>query len=131
MPESKLHINFLELKAVLLALKRFQHLVQGKGRPDCHRQHHGCGIHQQGRRYEVRLTLCPSLAAPMLVQPQSNSTEGQTHSRPSECNCRQIVSPKAGHSDGVIPPSRDLRPPLSNLGIIPEWTCLQQGTTAS
>ena len=28
--ESKLHINFLELKAVLLALKRFQHLVQGK-----------------------------------------------------------------------------------------------------
>ena len=29
-PKSKLHINFLELKAVLLALKRFQHLVQGK-----------------------------------------------------------------------------------------------------
>ena len=29
-PESHLRINFLELKAVLLALKRFQHLVQGK-----------------------------------------------------------------------------------------------------
>ena len=29
-PESHLHINFLELKAVLLALKRFQQLVQGK-----------------------------------------------------------------------------------------------------
>ena len=29
-PESHLHINFLELKAVLLALKIFQHLVQGK-----------------------------------------------------------------------------------------------------
>ena len=29
-PESHLHINFLELKAVLLALKRFQPLVQGK-----------------------------------------------------------------------------------------------------
>ena len=29
-PESHLHINFLELKAVLLALKRFQHLVQEK-----------------------------------------------------------------------------------------------------
>ena len=29
-PESHLHINFLELKAVLLALKSFQHLVQGK-----------------------------------------------------------------------------------------------------
>ena len=115
-PESKLHINFLELKAVLLALKRFQHLVQGKVvliATD------NTSIHQQGRRYEVRLTLCPSLAAPMLVQPQSNSTEGQTHSRPSECNCRQIVSPKAGHSDGVVPPSRDLRPPLSNLALSP------------
>ena len=55
----------------------------------------------------------------MLVQPQSNSTKGQTHSRPSECNCRQIVSPKAGHSDGVVPPSRDLRPPLSNLALSP------------
>ena len=29
-PESHLHVNFLELKAVVLALKRFQHLVQGK-----------------------------------------------------------------------------------------------------
>ena len=29
-PESHLHINFLELKAVLLALRRFQHLVQDK-----------------------------------------------------------------------------------------------------
>ena len=29
-PESHLHVNFLELKAALLALKRFQHLVQGK-----------------------------------------------------------------------------------------------------
>ena len=28
--ESRLHINFLELKVVLLALKRFQHVVQGQ-----------------------------------------------------------------------------------------------------
>ena len=29
-PKSQLHINFLELKAVLLALKRFQHIVEGQ-----------------------------------------------------------------------------------------------------
>ena len=29
-PEGHLHVNFLELKAVLLALKLFQHIVQGK-----------------------------------------------------------------------------------------------------
>ena len=30
LPESRLHINFLELKADLLALKRFQHLVENQ-----------------------------------------------------------------------------------------------------
>ena len=110
--------KLLRTKSRVVSTKKIPTFSARKGRPDCHRQHHGCGIHQQGRRYEVRLTLCPSLAAPMLVQPQSNSTEGQIHSRPSECNCRQIVSPKAGHSDGVVPP-RDLRPPLSNLALSP------------
>ena len=111
--------KLLRTKSRVVSTKKIPTFSARKGRPDCHRQHYGCSIHQQGRRYEVRLTLCPSLAAPMLVQPQSNSTEGQTHSRPSECNCRQIVSPKAGHSDGVVPPSRDLRPPLSNLALSP------------
>ena len=111
--------KLLRTKSRVVSTKKIPTFSARKGRPDCHRQHYGCSIHQQGRRYEVRLTLCPSLAAPMLVQPQSNSTEGQTHSRPSECNCRQIVSPKAGHSDGVVPPSRDLRPPLSNLAFSP------------
>ena len=111
--------KLLRTKSRVVSTKKITTFSARKGRPDCHRQHYGCSIHQQGRRYEVRLTLCPSLAAPMLVQPQSNSTEGQTHSRPSECNCRQIVSPKAGHSDGVVPPSRDLRPPLSNLALSP------------
>ena len=111
--------KLLRTKSRVVSTKKIPTFSARKGRPDGHRQHYGCSIHQQGRRYEVRLTLCPSLAAPMLVQPQSNSTEGQTHSRPSECNCRQIVSPKAGHSDGVVPPSRDLRPPLSNLAFSP------------
>ena len=111
--------KLLRTKSRVVSTKKIPTFSARKGRPDCHRQHYGCSIHQQGRRYEVRLTLCPSLAAPMLVQPQSNSTEGQTHSRPSECNCRQIVSPKAGHSDGMVPPSRDLRPSLSNLALSP------------
>ena len=111
--------KLLRTKSRVVSTKKIPTFSARKGHPDCHRQHYGCSIHQQGRRYEVRLTLCPSLAAPMLVQPQSNSTEGQTHSRPSECNCRQIVSPKAGHSDGMVPPSRDLRPSLSNLALSP------------
>ena len=67
----------------------------------CHRQHHGCGIHQQGRRYEVRLTLCPSMAT-VLVQSETGSPKGQTHPWLSECDCRQIVSSRPSHSDRMV-----------------------------
>ena len=39
----------------------------GEDCSSCHRQHYSCGIHKQGGRYEVRLTLCPSMATPVLV----------------------------------------------------------------
>ena len=111
--------KLLRAKSRVVSTKKIPTISARKGRPDCHRQHHSCGIHQQGGRYEVRFTLCPSLAAPMLVQSQTNSTEGQTYSGPSECNCRQVVSPGTGHSDRVVPPSGDLRHPLSNLALSP------------
>ena len=111
--------KLLRTKSRVVSTKKIPTISARKGRPDCHRQHYSCGIHQQGGRYEVRFTLCPSLAAPMLVQSQANSTEGQTHSGPSECNCRQVVSPGTGHSDRVVPPSGDLRHPLSNLALSP------------
>ena len=56
LPESKLHINYLELKAVFLALKEFQDLKQDS---TCsNRQHHSSVVHKQGRRHEVGPTLC-------------------------------------------------------------------------
>ena len=63
-----------------------------KGGANCYRQHHSCGIHQQGGRYEVRLTLCPSLAAPVLVQSETGCSKGQAHSWLSKCDCRQVVT---------------------------------------
>ena len=86
-----------------------------KSRFSCHRQHYSGGIHQQGGRYEVRLTLCPSMAAPVLVQSETGGSEGQAHPWPSECDCRQVVSAGTSHSDGVVPASRGLQPPGSNL----------------
>ena len=84
-----------------------------------HRQHHGCGIHQQGRRYEVRLTLCPSMVTPMLVQSETGSPTGQAHTWASECNCRQIVSSRPSHSDRMVPSPGGLRPPDSDLAPSP------------
>ena len=54
-------------KSCLTSLEKIPALSTRKSSSSCHRQHHGCGIHQQGRRYEVRLSLCPSMATPVLV----------------------------------------------------------------
>ena len=48
LPESKLHINHLELKAVFLALKEFQDLLQQHS-TGSHRQHNSGCLYQQGK----------------------------------------------------------------------------------
>ena len=103
-PESHLHINLLGTR---------------QSSSSCHRQHHGCGIHQQGRRYEVRLTLCPSMATPVLVQSETGSPKGQAHPWSSECDCRQIVLSRPSHSDRMVPSPGGLRPPDSDLAPSP------------
>ena len=77
------------------------------------------GIHQQGRRYEVRLTLCPSLVTPLLVQSETGSPKGQTHPWSSECDCRQIVSSRPSHSDRMVTSPGGRRPPGSDLAPSP------------
>ena len=115
LPESQLHINFLELKAVFLALKTFQHLVENEVVLIATGNTTVCGIHQQGGRYEVRLTLCPSLAPPVLVQSETYCPKGQTHSRPSECDCGKAVATRSDNTEGMLPSSRGVRPPVPNM----------------
>ena len=55
-------------KSGLASLKKIPALGARKSSSNCHRQHHSCGVHQQGGRYEIRLTLCASMATPVLVQ---------------------------------------------------------------
>ena len=97
--------KFPRNKSSLAALKKIPASSARKSCSSCHRQHHSCGLHQQGGRYEVRLTLCPSMATPLLVQSQTGGTKGQAHPRSSECDCGQIVLLSAGHSDRVVPSS--------------------------
>ena len=89
-----------------------------KSRSNCHRQHHSCGIHQQGGRYEVRLTLCPSMATPVLVQSETGCSKGQAHPLSSECDCRQVVSARPNHSDRMVP-SSGVQPSSSDLAPSP------------
>ena len=74
----------------------------------CHIQHHSCSLHKQGGRYEVRFTLCPSMATPFLVQSEIDYPKGQTHSSSPKCDCGQVVSLVSVNSDGVVPPTGDV-----------------------
>ena len=111
-PESQLHINFLEIKNT----KKVPAHGTRESCSGCHGRLYSCGIHKQGGRYEVRLTLCPSMAAPVLV---TCCPKGQTHPMSSECDCGHIVSSSPNNSDGMVSSSGGIRRPLSNLAPSP------------
>ena len=53
LPESKLHINHLELKAVYVAFKRVPRPLHRQDSSCSNRQYHSGIVYKQGRRYEV------------------------------------------------------------------------------
>ena len=111
--------KFPGTKSGLTGLEKVPALGTRQSSSSCHRQHHSCGIHQQGRRYEVRLTLCPSMETPVLVQSEAGSVKGQAHPWSSQCDCRQAVSSRPSHSDGMVTSPGGLRPPSSDLAPAP------------
>ena len=77
--------------------------------------HDSGGVHQQGRGYEVRFSLCSPLETPSVVQPKADCFTSQTYSRSPECHCRQAVPVRTGNSDGMVAPSRGFQPPLQEM----------------
>ena len=85
--------------------QEFREAVQGTDCPHSNRQHN-CGVlHQQRGRYEIRVSLCPTLAASSLVSSQEDNSAGQTHSGSLECHSRQAVPAQPGDPDRVVPVS--------------------------
>ena len=99
-------------KSGLTSLEKIPALSTRKSSSSCHRQHHSW-------RYEVRLTLCPSMATPVLVQSETGCPKGQAHHWSSECDCRQAVSSRPSHSDRMVTSPGGLRPPGSDLAPSP------------
>ena len=108
LPESKLHINYLELKAVFLALRVPRHLL--KQDSTCSNRHHYSSvIHKQGRRHAVGSTLCPTVENPNLVYEATGDSQSPTHSRPAERDSRQAIQARPDHPNRMVSPSRGLR----------------------
>ena len=80
LPESKLHINYLELKPVLLALKEFQALCTNNTVLS-YRQHYSGCLHKQGRGNEVGSSVCFTMEYSDLVYQETGYSQSSTHPR--------------------------------------------------
>ena len=80
-------------------------------------QQHDCSVlHQQRGRYEIRVSLCPTLATPILVSSQEDNSAGQTHSGSLECHSRQAIPTQSGDPDRVVPVSTGVQSLVLQLG---------------
>ena len=84
---------------------------------DCLGQHHSGLLHQQGGRYEIRLSLCSPLETPGMVQSQTNCLTGPTHSGSSQCDCRQTVLAPPSDSDRVVSASGGVQSDLQQMAL--------------
>ena len=73
--------------------------------PDCldSNGQHNCGfLHQQGRGYEIRLSLCPPMETSILVSSQGNSPTSKTYPRSLECGSGQKVVPASAGVQSLV-----------------------------
>ena len=96
--------------------QEFREAVQGTDCSHSNRQHDCSVLHQQRGRYEIRVSLCPTLATPILVSSQEDNSAGQTHSGSLECHSRQAVPAQSGDPDRVVPVSTGVQSLVLQLG---------------
>ena len=102
LPESKLHINHLELKAVFLALKGVSNPGLQQDSVDSYRQHNSGCLYQQRRGDEVGVTVCRTVENPVLVHQTAGNPQGTLHPQPAECDSRQAIQTWPDHSNRVV-----------------------------
>ena len=97
LPESKLHINHLELKAVFLALKEFKDLCSNNNVLVATDNTTVIAYINKERGDEVEPSVCPSVENPDLVYQETGNPQSSTHSRPTECDSRQTIQTRPDH----------------------------------
>ena len=97
--------QFLGAKSSAAGPQEFRVSLQGADCSDSNGQHNCSLLHQQGGRYEIRLSLCPPLETPVLVSSQKNGSASAAHPRLLECHSRQTVQTQSSDTDRVVPVS--------------------------
>ena len=107
-PESKLHINHLELKAVFLALKEFQTLVFNKTVLVATDNTTVVAYINKERGDEIGLSVCPTVENSVLVHQAASNPQGTSHPRLAERDSRQAIQTWPDHSNRVVTSSRSV-----------------------
>ena len=102
--------KFPRAQSCISGLKELRASLQRPGCSDCNRQHNGGLLHQQGGRYEIRLSLCPPLETSLLVP------TGKTHSGSFVRDSRQVVPSHSGDPDRVVPVSGGVQSVVVSMG---------------
>ena len=102
LPESKLHINHLELKAVFLALKEFQDLCSNNIVLVATDNTTVVAYINK----EVGLPVCSTVENPVLVHQDTGNSQDTSHPRPAERDSRQAIQTLPDHSNRMVPSPR-------------------------
>ena len=108
LPESKLHINHLELKVVFLALKEFQTLVFNKTVLVVTDNTTVVAYINKEGGDEIGLSVCPTVENSVLVHQAASNPPGTSHPRPAERDSRQAIQAWPDHSNRVVTSSRSV-----------------------
>ena len=107
--------KLLGTKSRLSGSKRVPKAMHRQNGFSSNRQHYSSGLHQQGGRYEVGPTVCPTLENLDLVHRKTSDSEGPTHSRTLKCSGRQTVQIGTDYSNRMVPPSRGFSSPVQQV----------------
>ena len=112
--ESRLHINFLELKAVLLALKSFEQ--QCKGQIVLIATDNTTVVSYINKEGGMRSGSLCALLWRLLSWCQEDNSAGQTHPGSLECHSGQAIPAQSGDPDRVVPVSTGFPSLVFQLG---------------
>ena len=75
LPESKLHINHLDLKSSLSSSKRVSKPLLQQDSTNSYRQHNSGCLYQQKRGDEIGLSVCPTVENTVLVYQETSNSQ--------------------------------------------------------
>ena len=114
--ECELHINFLELRAVILALHHWIYSITGPSCFDSYRQYHCCSLHPQTEWDPFPPPVSSGSGSVSVATDSGHNSKNQTHSGLPKCDSRPVVSAEPAHHDRVESPPRSRESDIQAVG---------------